>query len=400
MLDDRQRALATVDLSAVRHNIAHLVSLLPVGTSLCAVVKANGYGHGAVPVARAALQAGASWLGIATVAEAEELREAAIAAPLLIFGPLTGIELARAVKAHADVAVWSQPFLAESLRRRAHVHVKFNSGMGRLGVREREAAALAAAAGDRLSGLMSHFATADEDDPTFFAAQLERFAALAAELKASYPGLTAHTANSAATMREPAAHFDMVRTGIAIYGLSPFGDDPEPRGLRPALRLSSYVAGIREVGPGESVGYGRRYVAEGPARLAIVPIGYADGIARALTNRGDVLIAGRRCRIAGTISMDQLTVLLPADPAAVRPGDEVVFIGRSGAESILAEDVARLLGTINYEIACDVSPRVVRRYVEAPVARDGVHVAAVSAAPARPRPALGVNPTIDPPDSA
>ena len=167
-------------------------------------------------------------------------------------------------------------------------------------------------------------------------------------------------------MREPAAHFDMVRTGIAIYGLSPFGDDPDAPRLRPALRLSSYVAGIREVEPGESVGYGRRFIADRPARLAIVPIGYADGIARALTNRGDVLIAGRRCRITGTISMDQLTVLLPDDPQAVRPGDEVVFIGRSGAERILAEDVARLLDTINYEIACDVSPRVVRRYAARP----------------------------------
>ncbi len=362
MLDGRQRALATVDLSAVRHNIAHLVSLLPSGTALCAVVKANGYGHGAVPVARAALQAGASSLGVAAVAEAEELREAAIAAPLLIFGPLTGVEAARAAKAHAEVVVWSREFLAEALGRRLRVHVKFNSGMGRLGVREDEAAALAAAAGPGLTGLMSHFATADEDDTSFFYGQLERFTALAARLKARHPGLTAHTANSAATMREPAAHCDMVRTGIAVYGLSPFGDDPTPRGLRPALRLSSYVAGIREVEPGESVGYGRRFIAERPARLAIVPIGYADGVARALTNRGDVLIAGRRCRIMGTISMDQLTVLLPDDSAAVRPGDEVVFIGRSGAERILAEDVAGLLGTINYEVACDVAPRVVRRY--------------------------------------
>jgi alanine racemase len=366
VLDGRERALATVDLSAVRHNIALLAGLLAPGASLCAVVKANGYGHGAVPVARAALRAGASWLGVATVTEAEELREAALAAPILIFGPLTGRELARAARAHADVAVWSRPFLDEALRRRVRLHVKFDSGMGRLGVHEREARELAATAGDSLAGLMSHFATADEDDPAFFVGQLERFSALAAELKAADPRLVAHTANSAATMREPAAHFDLVRTGIAIYGLSPFGDDPAPRGLRPALRLTSYVAGIRQVRPGDSVGYGRRFIADRPARLAIVPIGYADGVARALTNRGDVLIAGRRCRIAGTISMDQLTVLVPDDPAAVRPGDEVVFIGRSGRERILAEDVARLLDTINYEVACDVAPRVVRRYIETP----------------------------------
>jgi alanine racemase len=366
VLDGRERALATVDLSAVRHNVATLAGLLAPGTSLCAVVKADGYGHGAVPVARAALRAGASWLGVATVSEAEELREAAIAVPILIFGPLTGHELAGAARAHADVVVWSPAFLDEALRCRVRLHVKFDSGMGRLGVREPEARALAARAGDALSGLMSHFATADEDDPAFFEGQLGRFTALAGELKAAHPRLLAHTANSAATMREPAAHFDLVRTGIAVYGLSPFGDDPVPRGLRPAMRLTSYVAGIRQVERGESVGYGRRFVADGPARLAIVPIGYADGVARALTNRGDVLIAGRRCRITGTISMDQLTVLLPDDPAAVRPGDEVVFMGRSGRERILAEDVARLLDTINYEVACDVSPRVVRRYVEAP----------------------------------
>ncbi len=400
MLDDRQRALATVDLSAVRHNIAHLVALLPAGGRLCAVVKANGYGHGAVPVARAALQAGASWLGVATVTEAEELREAAIDVPLLIFGALTGAEVARAARARADVAVWSKAFLAEALRCGARVHVKFNSGMGRLGVDEGAAAALCAAAApsaalgpnSTLTGLMSHLATADEDDPAFFAVQLERFAALAGQLKARYPGLIAHVANSAATMRDPAAHFDMVRTGIAIYGLSPFGDDPEPRGLRPALRLTSYVAGIREVGPGESVGYGRRFVADRPARLAIVPIGYADGIARALTNRGEVLVNGRRCRIAGTISMDQLTVLLPDDPTAVRPGDEVVFIGRSGAERILAEDVARLLDTINYEIACDVSPRVVRRYVETAQAAGAAGPAAAADRAYRPDPAGGAGP--------
>jgi alanine racemase len=400
VLDDRQRALATVDLSAVRHNVAHLVSLLQPGTGLCAVVKANGYGHGAVPVAQAALQAGASSLGVAAVAEAEELREAAIAAPLLIFGPLTGAEAARAAKARAEVTVWSQEFLAEALRRRLRVHVKFNSGMGRLGVDAAAAAALAAAAGPALSGLMSHFATADEDDSSFFYGQLERFTALAPRLKARHTALTAHIANSAATMREPAAHFDMVRTGIAVYGLSPFGDDPVPRGLRPVLRLSSYVAGIREVGPGDSVGYGRAFIADGPARLAIVPIGYADGIARALSNRGDVLIAGRRCRITGTISMDQMTVLLPDEPEAARAGDEVVFIGRSDDERILAEDVARLLGTINYEIACDVSPRVVRRYVETPAGTDAARGPSRPSPPARSRAPRDMNPTGEPADSA
>jgi alanine racemase len=207
---------------------------------------------------------------------------------------------------------------------------------------------------------MSHFATADEADDTFFRGQLARFAALAAELRKRYPKLLCHVANSAATLREPTSHFDLVRTGIAVYGLSPFHDDPSAHDLRPALRLVSYLAGVRDVAPGDSVGYGRTFVAEQPGRVGIVPIGYADGVARALSNRGDVLVAGRRCRIAGTISMNQLTVLLPDDVG--RPGDEVVFIGQSGDERILAEDVARLLDTINYEVACDVGSRVLRRY--------------------------------------
>jgi alanine racemase len=214
---------------------------------------------------------------------------------------------------------------------------------------------------------MSHFATADEDDTMFFEYQLGRFTALAAELKAVYPSLICHCANSAATLRAPRAHFDMVRNGIAVYGLAPSNDDPFKDDLRPAMRLSSYLAGVRIVEPGESVGYGRRFIADAPARIGIVPIGYADGICRALTNRGDVLVAGRRCRITGTISMDQLMVRLPED--AGRPGDDVVFFGpqRSGDGErddarILCEEMARLLETINYEIVCDVSPRVVRRY--------------------------------------
>jgi alanine racemase len=310
---------------------------------------------------------------VATATEAEELRDAGLGGPVIIFGPLTGAELERAARARADVVVWSEAFARAALRLGARCHVKFDSGMGRLGVTEaevRELAGLLASGPSPLVGLMSHFATADETETSFFEYQLGRFVALARELKAAYPDLICHTANSAATLRSRAAHFDMVRTGIAMYGLAPSNDDPFKDDLRPAMRLSSYVAGIRTVGPGESVGYGRRFVAEAPARLAIVPIGYADGVSRALTNSGDVLVAGRRCRISGTISMDQLTVLLPDDHGA--PGDEAVFFGEArggtdgagtgGGERILCEEVARLLGTINYEIVCDVSPRVVRRY--------------------------------------
>jgi alanine racemase len=364
MLEGRQRALALVDLEAVRHNVGRLRAQLPPDGILCAVVKANGYGHGAVPVARTALLAGARWLGVATVAEAEELRAAGLGAPILIFGPLTGAELARAVAADAQVVAWSAAFTRAARRERATVHIKYNSGMGRLGVAEDKALELAAevAAGPSLlGGLMSHFATADEDDQTFFFAQLDRFARVAAEFKRRWPSVLCHTANSAAALREPRSHFDMVRTGIAMYGLDPANRDPDAFGLQPAMRWSSYLSGERIVQPGESVGYGRRFVADRPTRVGIVPIGYADGVNRALTNRGDVLIAGRRCRITGTISMDQLTVALPDDAVAL--GDEVVFIGRSGTERILCEDVARLLGTINYEIVCDVSPRTVRRYV-------------------------------------
>jgi alanine racemase len=375
ILPGRERALAEVDLGAIRHNVRRLSRDLPPGAVHCAVVKANGYGHGAVPVARAALEAGSAWLGVATASEAEELRDAGLEDPVIIFGPMTGAELERAVRARADVVVWSEPFARAAVSLGARCHLKFNSGMGRLGVAEdqvRELARLVAsgpspssddspASGvSPLVGLMSHFATADEADTTFFEYQLGRFTALAGELKAAYPGLLCHTANSAATIRNPASHFDMVRTGIALYGLAPNNDDPFKDDLAPAMRLSSYVAAVRVVRPGESVGYGRRFVADAPARVAIVPIGYADGIARALTNRGDVLIAGRRCRITGTVSMDQLTVLLPDDHG--RPGDEVVFFGESGGERILCEEVAQVLGTIDYEIVCDVSPRVVRRY--------------------------------------
>ena len=385
MLTGRQRAVAEVDLEAIRHNVRRLMRDLPEGAVHCAVVKAGGYGHGAVPVARAALEAGATWLGVATAAEARELRAAGLTAPVLIFGPLTGADLADAAEAGAEVVAWSVPFLRAAARLGVRVHVKVDTGMGRLGVRPDEAAGLCARASEAgvLAGLMSHFATADEEDTAFFELQLGRFTELAAGLKARYPSLLCHTANSAATLRGPRAHFDMVRTGIAMYGLAPANDDPFLHDLRPAMKLVSHLAGVRDIGPGDSVGYGRTWIADEDTRIGVVPVGYADGVRRALGNTGEVLVAGRRCPIVGRISMDQMTVRLPDDWG--RPGDEVVLFGaagdgvaggasvawtwpsaprRDGRERprILCEEVAALLGTINYEVTCDVAPRVVRRY--------------------------------------
>jgi alanine racemase len=355
-----QRAEARVDLAAVRHNCARLAGELRDGAALCAVVKADGYGHGAVRVARAALEGGATWLAVAAASEAAELRAAGIEARLLVMGALSREELDTALQADADVVAWREGWLRDVLGDRpARVHVKLDTGMGRLGTRDpAEADAVAAAAGERLAGLMTHFATADERGDAFFAEQLERFRAWALPHKDRRRDLVLHAANSAATLRDPGAHFDMVRCGIAVYGMDPFHEDPAARDLRPALELRSYVADVKPCAPGESAGYGRRFVAERPTRIATVPIGYGDGVRRGLTNAAEVVIGGRRYPLAGTVSMDNITVDVGAD-GPVRPGEPVVLIGAG----ILAEDLARTLGTINYEITCGITARVPRSYV-------------------------------------
>jgi alanine racemase len=240
------------------------------------------------------------------------------------------------------------------------VHVKLDTGMGRLGTRDPELATrLAERAGDRLAGLMTHFATADDLDDTFMDEQLARFRAWVDPLRGRFPGAVVHAANSAATLRDRATHFDMVRPGVAIYGMDPYGEDPFARELEPALTLLTKVLAVNDVAPGESAGYGRRFVAREPTRLATLPIGYGDGWRRALTNNADVLIGGRRHPLVGTVSMDNITVDVGLD-GAVSIGDEAVLIGAQGPERILAEEVARRLDTINYEVSCALTPRVVR----------------------------------------
>jgi alanine racemase len=248
--------------------------------------------------------------------------------------------------------------------------------MGRLGTRDPvEAGRVVAAAAEHpaleLAGLMTHFATADERGDAFFSEQLGRFEAWVDEQRRQHPEVIVHAANSAATLRDPAAHFDLVRCGIAVYGMDPFGEDPDARKLEPALELTSAVAEVKPVQAGESAGYGRSFIASEPTNVAVLPIGYGDGWRRSLSNNADVLIGGRRRALVGTVSMDNITIdvgeVRSPDATAVRPGDEAVLIGRQGAERILAEEVAERLGTINYEVTCALLPRVERRYH-----RDGV----------------------------
>jgi alanine racemase len=356
-----------VNLAAIERNCARLAQAASPA-ALCAVVKADGYGHGAVPAARAAQAAGAAWLAVATAAEAADLRAARIEGPLLVLGALSEEELDVALGAGADVACW-RPDAAEAIAARAAalglragVHVKLDTGMGRLGTRDadeasRTAAVIAEAPALRLAGIFTHFATADEEDPGFLREQLARFGAWAADMRARHPDLILHAANSAATLAEPGARFDMVRCGIAIYGLDPFHGDPAARGLEPALELRSYLAEVKPCAAGESAGYGRRFVAERDTVLGTIPIGYGDGYRRGLTNNAEVVVCGRRVPVVGSVSMDNITVDLgPA--AAERPGAPVALIG----EGVRAEELARRLATINYEVTCGISRRVPRRY--------------------------------------
>ena len=346
-MSGRDRALAQVDLGAIERNCARLPK------PLCAVVKGNGYGHG--PVAGAALAGGATWLAVATAAEARGLREQGLDAPVLVMGALTRDELRVAAEAGSDVVAWTDE-VAEAA---ARVHVKLDTGMGRLGTKDREAA-LRLAARPNVVGLMTHFATADEPGDDLFPAQLEAFRSFVEAV--GRDDLLIHAANSAAALRDPASHFDMVRCGIAIYGLDPFQEDPAAHGLEPALSLHSWVAAVRRFEPGDSAGYGRRWTAAERCWVATIPIGYGDGWRRGLTNNSDVLIRGRRHPLVGAVSMDSVTVGLGAD-TDVEVGDSVVLIGSQGDERILAEEVARRLGTINYEVTTGLLPRVRREHV-------------------------------------
>jgi alanine racemase len=364
------RALARVDLGAIERNCDSLKRRVGEGTELCAVVKADGYGHGAATSAAAAMRGGASRLAVAAAAEAEELRMHFPEASILVMGALTEGELRRALGARADVTVWREGFrelcsrFARELGTPVRVHVKHDSGMGRLGERDpRAVIALAQACADdpglELAGIWTHFATADEQGDSYLGEQLDVFRPVADAVREIAPACTVHAANSAATIREPASHFDMVRCGIAIYGLDPFHSDPDARDLDPALELRSYVADVKRFERGASAGYGRRWRAPEDTWIGVLPIGYGDGVRRGLTNNAEVLVGGHRYPLVGTVSMDNVTIDLGPE-TEVKPGAEAVLIGQQGSDRILAEEVAARLDTINYEVTCGISSRVPR----------------------------------------
>lgn len=364
------RALARIDAGAVERNCARLRVELGRGSELCAVVKADGYGHGAERCAAAALDGGASRLAVATGEEAAAIGRRFPEVPLLTMGALDSGDLDAALAVGSEVALWRDGFRellasrARAFGRAVRIHVKLDSGMGRLGTSDPDEVLALARACDaqpelELAGVWTHFATADELDSDFFAVQLERFSAVAGAVRSEFPGVLAHAANSAAVFRDPRSHFDMARCGVAVYGLDPFQGDPGERGLSPAMALHSYVADVKRFAAGDSAGYGRTWRAPGETWVGVLPLGYGDGVRRGLSNNAEVLIRGRRHRLVGTVSMDNVTVELGRE-TDVEPGDEAVLIGSQGGETILAEELAARLGTINYEITCGISGRVPR----------------------------------------
>ena len=335
------RSELTVDLGAVRRNARTLLRALD-GAQLWAVVKANAYGHGAVDVAGAVLDEGAGALCVATVPEGLVLRSEFGLARILVMGPTSSSrEIAEAREARLELAWWEDE-LPDGVR----VHLKLDTGMGRWGLAELPQL------GPDVVGLMSHLATADSD-PDFAEEQVERFRAATEP----YAGLMRHVANSAAALRLPSARFDAARCGVALYGLSPFGDDPAADGLEPALSWRSYLAQVKRLEVGQSTGYGRRFVAERPTWIGIVPVGYGDGFRRDLTGT-EVRVSGEPRRVVGVISMDAFAVELDGQEPAGAP---VTILGHG----VLAEAHARVADTINYELTCgiDADPRRARRVV-------------------------------------
>jgi alanine racemase len=361
-MDEYRPVWAEIDLAAVRANVQKLREVAaPAG--VCAVVKADGYGHGAVPVARAALDAGATFLAVALVEEGIELRDAGIAAPSVVTHQLTPV-----VYTVAGIDALAKAATAGGAETPLAVHLKVDTGMHRVGCSPNDAVALAThIASNRpelaLAGICTHFAVADEPEDPYTDEQVRAFEAVLAELRERrLPTGIVHACNTAGALTAPAAHYDMVRAGIGIYGIAPAPSLAGAIRLEPALSVKARVSYVQTVAEGARVSYGLRYETDTATCLATVPAGYADGVPRELSHRGGtVLIGGARHPMAGTITMDQLMVDVGANEVEV--GDEVVLIGRQGSAEITAQEWADRMDTIAYTVVCGIGSRVPRRYV-------------------------------------
>jgi alanine racemase len=363
---------AEIDLDAIAHNVrAHKRHVGP-NVEVMAVVKANAYGHGVLPVARAALQAGATRLAVHRLIEGVELRQGGIDAPILVMGytPPSGAEMTVTWRLTPSLMTseFAQALSAQAsiLGATAPVHIKVDTGMSRYGLMPAEVVdfllAIQKLPGLYLEGLFTHFATADWSDIAHTRGQLDVFTeVIQAARSAGVEFPVIHAANSAATMRLPEAHFDAVRPGIGLYGLDPSSEWPPVFEIRPALTLKSLVSRVRQLPAGAGVSYGRTFITKKPTLAALVPVGYGDGYHRILSNRGSVLIHGQRAPILGRVCMDQFVVDISLIPG-VQQDDEVVIVGSQGGERIRAEEVAELAGTINYEVTTSLLPRVARVY--------------------------------------
>ena len=353
-----------IDLDAVRHNV-RMLSASAGNAELCAVVKADGYGHGATTIARTALDEGVTWLAVATIDEGEQLR-ATLGAPILLLSEPAPDAVPRLVRARLTPTVYSHE-MVDALAadgRRLDVHLKIDTGMGRLGASPDSWAALldhvTGTGRLRITGLWTHLARADEPEATTTDDQLDRFeeAIAVARDKGIDPPLL-HAANSAATLLHPRARYSMVRVGIALYGLSPSAEvDARDHDLRPVGSFRTSIGHVKPVAAGQPVSYGHRWRAPADGWIATLPVGYADGVPRLLTNNAVVLHEGRRRPVVGTVTMDYILVWF--DDVAPAKGDEVVLIGRQGPEEVRVEDWAERAGTITYEIATSITARVPR----------------------------------------
>ncbi|MHB0967339.1 MAG: alanine racemase [Bellilinea sp.] len=363
---------AEIDLEAIRKNVRSFVRHVGSTVQVMAVVKANAYGHGAVPVARAALEAGATRLAVHRLTEGIELRQAGIEAPVLVMGYTPPAGASAFVEWNLTASTITPEFVqalstqAAAQGKTIPVHIKVDTGMSRYGLLPAEVVPFLQAArtlpGIHVEGLFTHFATADASDQTWVRQQIAEFDQVIAAIRNARMDIPIiHAANSATTMKLPEAHYNAVRPGIAMYGMKPSSEWEPVFELHPALTLKSTVSRVRELPAGAGVSYGRTFVTNRPTTAALVPVGYGDGYHRILSNKGVVLVRGQRAPIIGRVCMDQFVIDVTGIPG-VQQNNEVVLVGRQGEEQVSAEEVGRLAGSINYEVTTGLLPRVIRKY--------------------------------------